>query len=72
MRVQTTIKDFRSHLGSFREQKGFTQLQLSKYSGLDLSYIQAIENGHADPELVVLLTIADTLEIDVKDWFDYY
>jgi transcriptional regulator with XRE-family HTH domain len=71
MRVQATIRDFRSKLTSIREQKGFSQLELSKYSGLDLSYIQAIENGNADPELVVLLTIADTLEIDVKHWFDY-
>jgi transcriptional regulator with XRE-family HTH domain len=71
MRVETTIKDFKDHLGMIREQKGISQQELSRYSGLELSYIQEIEKGYADPELVVLLTIADTLEIDVKHWFDY-
>jgi transcriptional regulator with XRE-family HTH domain len=71
MRLQASIQDFRTHLGIFREQKGISQQELSKYSGLEVSYIQEIENGEAVPELVVLLTIADTLEIDVKGWFDY-
>jgi transcriptional regulator with XRE-family HTH domain len=71
MRLQATIQDFRSHLGVFREQKGFSQQDLSRYSGLEVTYIQEIENGEAVPELIVLLTIADTLEIDVKGWFDY-
>jgi transcriptional regulator with XRE-family HTH domain len=65
------INDFRTQLGIIRENKGLTQSQLSKYSGLDLSYIQEIESGTADPELVVLLTLADTLEIEVKGLFDY-
>ena len=65
------IQDFRNHLGMIRENKGLTQSQLSKYSGLDLTYIQEIENGTAEPELVVLLTLADTLEIEVKGMFDY-
>lgn len=71
MTVQATIRDFRNHLGIIREKKGLSQIQLSKYSGLELSYIQAIENGHAEPELVILLTIADTLEVEVKDCSDY-
>jgi DNA-binding XRE family transcriptional regulator len=68
---ETRIHDFRTSLGMIREKKGLTQSQLSKYSGLDLHYIQEIENGTVDPELVIILTIANTLEIDVKDLFDY-
>jgi len=71
MRMQATIRDFRTHLGTIREQQGISQQELSRYSGLELSYIQEIENGDVVPELVVLLTIADTLDIDVKGWFDY-
>jgi transcriptional regulator with XRE-family HTH domain len=71
MKTATTIKNFKDHLGMIREQKGISQQELSRYSGLDLSYIQEIEKGHTEPELVVLLTIADSLEIDVKHWFDY-
>jgi|GEM_PF-4443139 len=64
------INDFRTSLGIIREERGFTQSQLSKYSGLDLQFIQEIENGTIDPELVVILAIANTLEIDVKDDLD--
>jgi transcriptional regulator with XRE-family HTH domain len=69
MKAQTTLKDFRAHLGMIREQKGYSQSELSRYSGLDLTHIQAIESGQAEAELVVLLTLADTLEIEVKNWF---
>ena len=65
------ILDLRTQLAIIREKKGYTQSQLSKYSGLDLTTIQDIETGKTEPELVVLLTIADTLEVDVKDLFDY-
>ena len=71
MRPQTTIQDFRTHLGIFREERGISQQELSRYSGLEVSYIQELENGETVPELVILLTIADTLEIDVKGWLDY-
>ncbi|HYC84243.1 MAG TPA: helix-turn-helix transcriptional regulator [Chryseosolibacter sp.] len=68
---EARINDFRTSLGMIRERKGLTQSQLSRYSGLDLRHIQDIEDGTVDPELVVILTIANTLEIDVKDLFDY-
>jgi transcriptional regulator with XRE-family HTH domain len=70
MNAQTTIRDFKNQLGMIRERKGITQVQLSRYSGLDLSDIQAIETGKSDPEFIVLLTIADTLEIEIKDCSD--
>jgi transcriptional regulator with XRE-family HTH domain len=63
---QTSIKDFKTHLISFREQKGFTQSEMSKYAGLDLNAYQSIENGLDEPELEVLLVIADTLEIELR------
>lgn len=66
MTTVQSIKDFRTHLGIIREKKGMTQSQLSKYSGMDLSYIQAIENGNDEIELEVLITIADALEIEIK------
>jgi transcriptional regulator with XRE-family HTH domain len=60
------IQDFRYHLADMRESKGYSQSQLSQYSGLDLDYIQEIESGSADLELSVLITLAETLEIDIK------
>jgi transcriptional regulator with XRE-family HTH domain len=64
--VQATIKDFRTHLGLIREKKGITQSELSRYTGLTLSDIQAIENGNDEPELDTLIALADTLEVDLK------
>jgi putative transcriptional regulator len=66
-----TIQDFKAHLSLIREQKGFSQSQLSRYSGLDLKTIQEIETGKTEPELVVVLTLADTLEVSIKDLLDY-
>jgi transcriptional regulator with XRE-family HTH domain len=66
IQLQTSIKDFKEQLGAFREKKGFTQSEVSKYTGLDLSFYQSIENGHDEPELDVLLTIADTLEVELR------
>lgn len=62
----TNLHEFRTHLGMIREKKGLSQSQLSKYSGLDLTYLQGIESGAIDPELVVLVALANTLEIEVK------
>jgi transcriptional regulator with XRE-family HTH domain len=64
--VQATIKDFRTHLGMIRENKGITQSELSRYSGLTLTHIQAIEEGNDEPELETLITLADTLEVEIK------
>ena len=64
--VQTTIKDFRAHLGVIREKKGISQTDLSRYTGLTLSYIQAIESGADEPELDTLIALADTLEVEIK------
>lgn len=67
----TNLQDFKTRLGMIREKKGLSQSQLSKYSGLDLNYLQGIESGAIDPELVVLVTLADTLEIDVRGMPDF-
>lgn len=68
---EASLADFRKCLGQLRERKGLTQLQLSRYSGLDLLYIQQIESGSIDPELVTILTIADILDVGIKDLLDY-
>jgi transcriptional regulator with XRE-family HTH domain len=66
IQLQTSIKDFKTHLVSFRERKGLTQSEMSKYAGVDLSYYQSIESGIDEPELDVLLAIADTLEVEIR------
>jgi transcriptional regulator with XRE-family HTH domain len=64
--IQTSIKDFRTHLGMIREKKGITQSELSRYTGLTVSHIQALENGNDEPELEILITLADSLEVEIK------
>ena len=66
IQLQTSIKDFKTHLVSLREQKGLTQSEMSKYAGLDLPAYQSIESGLDEPELDVLLAIADTLEVEIR------
>jgi transcriptional regulator with XRE-family HTH domain len=66
IQLQTSIKDFKTHLVSFRERKGLSQSEMSKYAGLDLNVYQSIESGLDEPELDVLLAIADTLEVEIR------
>ena len=66
MTTYTSLKEFRTHLRTIREAKGLSQSQLSRYAGLELTTIQEIESGYADPEFIVLLTIAGTLEVELS------
>ncbi len=48
-----------------RKEKGFSLRELARRSNLSAGLISKIENYRTIPSLPVLLTIADTLEVDV-------
>jgi transcriptional regulator with XRE-family HTH domain len=52
-----------------RNQKGLTQEQLSKLSGLAASYISRIENRHLEPRPLTLRKIALALQVSVSEIF---
>ncbi|HAD80972.1 MAG: hypothetical protein A2509_02025 [Candidatus Edwardsbacteria bacterium RIFOXYD12_FULL_50_11] len=53
-----------------RKAKGFTQEKLAELSGLDNTYIGAIERGQRNPSIESAQAIAKALNISLKDLFD--
>ncbi|MGN0412826.1 MAG: helix-turn-helix domain-containing protein [Lachnospiraceae bacterium] len=57
----------------YRKLKGLTQLQLAEKANISRTYISRLEapNMTTIPSLEILFTIADALEIPVKDLLDF-
>lgn len=66
---------FYSSLGKrikcLREQNNLTQEKLAEKAGLSLDYIGKIEVNINKPGLKALFKIANALEIQIKDLFDF-
>lgn len=61
---------YRSRLKYFREDKGWTQQELSENSGVSIRLIQAYEQGYKDinkAQVITVLQLAEALECDVYD-----
>ena len=54
-----------------RENKNLTQENLAEKSSLSLDYIGKIEVSINKPGLRALLKIANALEVDIKELFDF-
>lgn len=54
-----------------RLQAGLSQEAFADKCGLDRTYISGIERGVRNPTLEVIGVIADGLEINLKDLFDF-
>jgi transcriptional regulator with XRE-family HTH domain len=50
-----------------RDQKGLSQEQLAEAAGLDRSFISLVERGIQSPNIVVLLKIAEVLNVPAAD-----
>ena len=59
---------YKSRLKFYREDKGLSQSELAKKSGVALRQIQAFEQGYKDinkAQLVTVLNLAEALDVDV-------
>ena len=54
---------------SFRLQKGMSQGDIEKRTGLLRCYLSRVENGHTIPSLDTLAKIANSLEIPLGQFF---
>jgi transcriptional regulator with XRE-family HTH domain len=70
MNLQLSVSQFTLHLKGIRENKQLSQLQLARYSGLEVNHIVEIESGYALPELETLVLLSTALDVEVKD-LDY-
>lgn len=58
------LRSFGSLLRQMREQKGYSPTEFSRISKLDLSNLHKYESGTREPGLILILLIAETLEVN--------
>ncbi len=58
-----------SVIREFRQQKGMSQGDIEKRTGLLRCYLSRVENGHTVPSLDTLAKIADAMDIPVAQFF---
>lgn len=64
------MSEYKSRLKFFREDKGMSQSQLAKASGVNVRMIQDYEQGHKDinrASVITVLQLAEALGVDVYD-----
>ncbi len=54
-----------------RRQKNLTQAQLAEKVGLSVNYVSQIETGIANPKVKTLFMIAQGLNVEIKELFDF-
>lgn len=65
------MQDWRAIVGRnirrLREARRMTQEQLAFEARIDLTYVGGIERGRRNPSLMVMVRIADALDVPVGD-----
>jgi len=59
------------YIRQIREEKGLSQEQLAKLSGVSSSHIGYIENGEREPTITILCRLAKALGVDEKELYKY-
>ena len=70
-RYTAGLRAFGAHLRSLRKARGLSQEQLAWQADLELSQISRIERGVISAGLSQLFTIADALEVHIRELFDF-
>lgn len=62
----------RKNIRKYRKEKGYTQARLAEDADISLDYLAEIESDKRKKSfsLAVLGRIADTLKVDIKNFFD--
>jgi len=66
---QVILSDFGNRLRKLRVEKGFSQEKFADLTQLDRTYVSGLERGKRNPSYLILLKIAKSLNISVKDLF---
>lgn len=64
-------KQFGLHVKNIRQGKGFTQIEVSSRMNKDQQSLQRVESGNVSPSLYYLYELAEGLEIELKDLFNF-
>lgn len=64
-------KQFGNHVKQIRIAKKLTQIEVSSKMGKDQQSLQRVESGNVSPSLYYLFQLANALQVDVKELFDF-
>lgn len=67
MEYQEVITNVGKRIRTFRLDKKMTQLDLASKCAIEQTNLARIELGKTSPTLRTLFTIAEALEVDIKD-----
>ncbi|MEI6088661.1 MAG: helix-turn-helix transcriptional regulator [Bacteroidota bacterium] len=70
--MQTTKKLLGQRIRELRKSKGLSQDQLSEIIGIDPKHLSRIELGKSFPYMETLEAIAKSLQVEIKDLFEFY
>ncbi len=68
---QNTYRKLGLNIKKYRLLKGLTQEKLANKVNLSLDFIGKIEIAYSKPSLDTIISIANALEITLKDLFDF-
>jgi transcriptional regulator with XRE-family HTH domain len=71
-KTQGSVEMITFFIKEIRKQKGITQKQLAKISGVSASEIGYIENNERQPTLLTMCRLAKALKVSVLDLFEYH
>src|SRR5947209_16374414 len=67
--VTTIAMNIGSTIRAYRQQKGMSQGDIEKRTGLLRCYLSRVENGHTVPSLETLQKIARALDLQLAEFF---
>lgn len=69
--MKTTQKLLGSRIKELRKQRSLSQEKLSEKIGIDPKHLSRLEVGHGFPSLNVLEKLANALNVEIKDFFEF-
>lgn len=71
MNNEEFLKKLGRKIKILREDKNYPQDEFARILHFDQSYLSKIENGKANPSIIYLKQIADALETDIQELFNF-
>ena len=67
LRNESTLTSLANNVKKHRKQAGLSQEELAFQCDIDRTYISKVEKGVANPSLLILVKIAETLNVRIED-----
>jgi transcriptional regulator with XRE-family HTH domain len=67
LRNESTLTSLANNVKKHRKQAGLSQEELAFQCDIDRTYISKVERGVANPSLLILVKIAETLNVRIED-----